>query len=80
MRRGEITLTLEQRKLLGELSRIPTTFQERLEDVKTSAETENIFISEEELEKILDILPPPSAENRKYIPLRSLITQRLQTL
>lgn len=80
MRRGEISLTTEQRILLLSLSRLPEDFQEKLEQVKASSKAENIFISEEELEKILDLLPPPSAENRLYIPLRSFITERLQTL
>lgn len=80
MRRGEISLTPQQRKILTLLSGIPHTFQERLQHVQDSSSLESVFVSERELEKLLDILPPPPLSSHNENILREVLLQRLQTL
>ncbi|MCC6711221.1 MAG: hypothetical protein IT416_02600 [Candidatus Pacebacteria bacterium] len=79
MRRIEINLQQQHIEQLLTLNNLPINFKEKLE-LSKQHQTTNIFTNEEELEKILDILPPPNLANSNELEIRETLTNILQKL
>jgi len=79
MRRIEISLQPHQIEQLLNLNNLPINFKEKLE-ISHQQQSNNIFTNEEELEKILDLLPPPHLADQHELEIRELLTNFLQTM
>ncbi len=79
MKRTDLKLEPNQLSQLLKMNRIPTSFKEKLEHCH-SDQAQFISTNEEELEKILDLLPPPHLANSQKQQLRELLTITLQKM
>ena len=80
MNRGNIQLSFSQRQLLLNLNNLPENLKNKLTETSTNQQDEDIFVSAEELEKILDLLPPPHLSSPNQIELREILTNYLRNL
>jgi hypothetical protein len=74
MKRGIILINSESREQLLALPNLPKEFKNKLEVMAENSD--ELFVSTEELEKIIDLLPPPQPNNK----LRKILTKQLRSI
>lgn len=79
MKRMEISLHPHQINQLLMFDKLPINFREKLEN-SNQQQVQNIFTNEEELEKILDLLPPPHLSDSQQQELRESLTEDLKKM
>jgi hypothetical protein len=79
MKRTQIALQPTQIKLLLTIQNLPDGLKEKLESSDLHQATE-IFTNEYELEKTLDLLPPPHLSTTDELEVREFLAEVLRTL
>lgn len=79
MKRFQLKLSPIQIKQLLTLSKLPLNLADKLKSCDPS-QPQDIFTNEEEVEKILDLLPPPGLANNNELELREFLTQTFQDM
>lgn len=79
MKRFQLKLSPLQIEQLLALNNLPSNLADKLKTCDHSR-PQDVFTNEEELEKILDLLPPPGLANNNELELREFLTQILQDM
>lgn len=79
MKRTDLKLEPNQLNQLLKMNSIPTSLQEKLEHCHSN-QAQFVSTNEEELEKILDLLPPPHLASDQEQQLRELLIITLQKM
>lgn len=73
MKRGQILIDSKSREELLALPNLPIEFKNKLVNINGNNE---LLVSSEELEQIIDLLPPPQPDNN----LRKILTNQLKKI